>query len=554
MNRSPKNAMIGRFGGSIICASFILTMNATSSAQPAAPTAARAAGHPAAGVTPPKGNRNTLTSESAHQTRPQNNASNGTLRLQVQTLTDRLERLTAEMATLRRSIDSRPEVQRHIDQLEATMRQLREDLAGLRTRQADMERRPRLLQPNPTSTTGWRFGYHNGPWFQAQHNRFRLHFKGFSVMGYRMDAVAANSSSSEDVVASGRLTNKFQVKNARLGADGFILSRRFRYDVTLETASSAWINKVHLKKATISFLVPGDWLTITLGQQKTPDSFQELRSSAHLQLLDRSPATESFAQGYDVGLTMNFSEWRHRLVQQIGLFNGEGANPDSVDTNFIYVLRLGIQPMGPLPHSEDDLTRSSHPKLWIGTSFVLTPHPSMTDNSTHARVYRPSAELAFLWKGFNLQSEFFYRIVQHAKDSSTGKDSATKKYAGVYAQTGYIFNHDIQIAARYTAMQIFPTPNMNWSNPGASGWSWTPTALHFTDDIVDTASYQPPTWIHKVTAAVMVDFWEHHLRLALIYSWEKDDDLTIVENTAPYGDAHVSYQVHTVRLLARLAL
>jgi len=548
MYRIQRNATIlGRLVGATVCASFILAASClTAWAQPAPrPTS------------PTAGPSKTTTARSGQQAQPSKSLSNGTLRLQVQTLFDRLSRLTAEMATLRRSIDSRPEVQRHIDRLEATMKQLREDLAGLRIRQADLARRPSVLQPSAAATTEWRFGYHNGPWFQAPKHRFRLHFKGFSVMGYRMDAVDTTNPSSEDVVASGLLTNKFQVKHARVGADGFILSRRFRYDVTLETASSAWINKVHLKKAALSFLVPGDWLTITLGQQKMPDSFQELRSTAHLQLLDRSPATESFAQGYDVGLTMNFSEWHHWLVQQIGVFNGEGENPMSVDTHFVYVLRLGIQPMGHLPHSEEDLARRSHPKLWIGTSFVLDPHPSMTDQSTHAKVYRPAVELAFLWKGFNLQSEFFYRIVQHATDTSTGKDTATKKYAGVYAQTGYVFGHGIQVAARYTAMQIFPSVSMDWWSTPQLYWSWIPTALHFTDDNEQgDFLYDPPKWIHQVTAAVMVDFWEHHLRLALIYSWEKDDDLTIINNneTYYYWGAHVSRQVHTVRLLARLAL
>jgi len=79
------------------------------------------------------------------------------------------------------------------------------------------------------------------------------------------------------------------------------------------------------------------------GQFKVPFSREELTSSSELQLVERSIVNEEFALGRDRG-TAIYGVLGNYIVYGAGVFNGDGRNGSSADSNLLYAGRIMLTP------------------------------------------------------------------------------------------------------------------------------------------------------------------------------------------------------------------
>src|SRR5512133_802514 len=128
----------------------------------------------------------------------------------------------------------------------------------------------------------------------------------------------------------------FDVRRARLDVRGSFTSY-FGYGLMLDFASSPKLLDAYAE------FKPYDYLVLTLGQTKVPFSLENLTSDNKLDLPDRSQVVEALVSrgkdvignhnGRDVGFQAagNILKNGNRFIfdYAIGVFNGNGINPDS---------------------------------------------------------------------------------------------------------------------------------------------------------------------------------------------------------------------------------
>jgi hypothetical protein len=469
------------------------------------------------------------------------------LQLQVQALQEQISRLEQNLKGATRAAGLNQAVLQKMDRLKAKIEALSEEIAATRTRLGDIERK----KTTPIDTTakaavgGWQSGYHNGYYWQSPAGKFKLKIDGYIIAGYDFLLVGPRSGDLRPLDPYGWPDRHgFAVHNARPGLSGHILTPKLRYKLRLEMASKPRLTHAYLSYNPLSFL------TITGGQMKVCDSWQSLRSSGRLQLADRSVATQGFASGYDAGLRVTFREWKKRLFQQIGVYSGSGRNLPNENVALHYVLRAGIQPLGPVPLTEDDALGSVSPKLHFALSAGYNKLPAGDlDGDTvvdDKQVFHFGAEGAFFWKGLSVSSEFFYRLEDHtdAVDETCPQhylDTHTKcarfqKFWGVYGQAGYYVWRKLQLSGRYAYAQL----STGSYHPESQSWkrSWTsPQAL----------SGLHPETIHEATGGVSYDLYRYNIRLGLYYTWYWERGYRLDEDH-PSESRHL----HWIRVQTRL--
>ena len=465
---------------------------------------------------------------------------------QIQSLEERLAAVRAELDRLRHVADTRPELLSRLDRLEAVARKLREDLDALRLRQADVERDRNLVAKamEEQRSRSWDIGYHGGVRFRSPGRRFSLKIKGFMVGRYRLGAVQTSDATADP--EDGLDENGFALVHARLNLSGHVFTPKLRYAIQTELAG-----KPHLRKAAL-FIQPWSFLTLAIGQLKAPDSRQYLVSTSRLQLVDRGRAVKGFAHGYDVGITADFAFLHRALVLQVGLFNGAGANTVNDDTDLLYVLRVGTEPLGRVPKTEDDLARSVRPKIWIGGSakFQKVDMGDLDGDGAmdKKQFYSLGAEAALYWRGFNLQTEFFAAIGRHEVDLCPTSYPASNRdcnkvdtHYGAYVQTGYVFSHGLQVSGRFSYAQVF---DEGWSGDAASG-TWKQSF----GSLLPTPEGYRLDHVYEATGGLLYDPWGYHLRLGLIYSFQHESFLSNADSAQPKW---LSRNLHLASLVARV--
>ena len=480
---------------------------------------------------------------------PRSNAqttSTDALARQVQSLEERLAAMNAELERLRHQAATRPELLGRLDRLEALARKLREDLDALRIRQADVERdRAQVTEALEKHKSGsWRFGYKGGFQMQSPADHFSLKVKGFIVGRYTLGAVQTSDATADP--EDGVDENSFELVHAKFKFMGHVWTPKLSYAFEVETAKSPKVKKAFFK------IQPWSFWSVTIGQHKVMDSRDILSSTARLQLVDRSRAVKNFAHGYDVGVSTTVSFWKQAFLAQFGIFNGSGENVPNDDKRLLYVLRLGTAPLGPVPNIEEDAEISAHPKLWLGTSAefnrVDVGDLDGDGKMDEKQVYTLGAEAAFYWKGFNFESEFFAAIGHHTvKDCPTSYPVTNRECNkidtsyGAYAQVGYILGRGFQLAGRFSYTEVYDN---GWSGDLTTG-TWKRTLK----PIMKGPKGYRLDHLYEATAGLLYDPWSYHLRLGLIYSYQRESFLS---DESSVGPTTMDRNVHLASLVARV--
>lgn len=301
----------------------------------------------------------------------------------------------------------------------------------------------------------------------------------------------------------------FLIRRARLKFGGFLYSPNVMYKVELSLSSNDLKSSKDFKEAGGSTKVILDavlkWrfyksksgkqsLTLWAGQTKLPGNRQRLVSSQAMQLVDRSQVNSIFNIDRDIGVHLHGQfQAGSVVIRPIFAFTkGEGRNIISNNIGgFSYTGKVEILPMGLFTgkgdYFEADLKREQKPKLSIaasatynegaprdkqtGTFLIDTAGEYMTNN-----LFTFLGDVMFKYKGFSLLAEGAYKQILLKSGQSLSVTDSTivsadgKSYQtgwGISAQAGYLFKHNIELAARYSHV----VPDWNKSFTGANEYT-----------------------------------------------------------------------------------
>jgi phosphate-selective porin OprO/OprP len=224
-----------------------------------------------------------------------------------------------------------------------------------------------------------------------------------------------------------------------------------------------------------------------LGQSKVPFNREELTSSSELQLVDRSIVNDEFKYGRDRGVGA-YGLLANMVTYGFGVYNGDGRNGTSTDSNLLYVGRIQFNPCcGKLKYSsggsfpiggayklEPMNFTEREPILAFGVAGATLPGLNIAqktpDNSElrarmnelglqFANVSSISADASFKYQIFSFTGEYDGRWIKPngANADAIFPASVADTYydQGFEAQAGiFLIPHVLELAGRYAYIRF----------------------------------------------------------------------------------------------------
>lgn len=290
-------------------------------------------------------------------------------------------------------------------------------------------------------------------------------------------------------------TDKTMIRRFRLKFAGFAYDPKFEYKIELALANRD--QRVAVKNtndganvvldAIIKWHFAHNW-QLWFGQTKLPGNRERVISSQQLQFVDRSNVNSRYTLDRDQGIQVRH---KHKVgigeLREIGSISlGDGRNViDSNSGGYDYTLRAEYLPFGSFKSKGDyfgaDVLREPTPKLSIGVSYDYNDGASksrgqlgdyMESNSSLESVF---IDLMFKYRGFSVMSEYVDKQVaagpafgiEHGSRTSDNPAGDILFYytgTGFNVQSGYVFNNNFEVAARYTTVNpVFYNDNKQYT-------------------------------------------------------------------------------------------
>ncbi|MEQ9619684.1 MAG: porin [Deltaproteobacteria bacterium] len=223
------------------------------------------------------------------------------------------------------------------EQIEELKRKIERLEAG---RAADDEKVKEVVVKQEESGDAWydklRAQYKKGLTFESDDGNFMMRMRIFGQFQLSVD-----DTDGEDTATN------FDVRRLRIKWDGHAFRPWFLYTVQIETVEDPILLDAYFDVAYYTKFVP------RVGQFKVPFNREELTSSASLQFPERSIVNSEFTYGRDRGATLN-GVLGNYVTYGAGIFNGDGINGTSVDSNLLYAGRVQFGYGGELEYSGDE--------------------------------------------------------------------------------------------------------------------------------------------------------------------------------------------------------
>ncbi|MDP3278413.1 MAG: porin [Deltaproteobacteria bacterium] len=257
---------------------------------------------------------------------------------------------------------------------------------------------------------------------------------------------------------------EFNLRRARILMQGHALTPRFQYYIQLGVSPQDMEADllIPLRDASLNYAFH-DAIALRVGQMKVPFNRQRVISSSAQQFVDRSLANVELNLDRDIGLQFHSIKLLGgRLGYQVGVFGGSGRNRPALDSRFLYVARVQVQPFGrfeDMDH-ECDFARGA-PRLSVAVGAAFN-HQSPRSGSTIGSTYRlgrydylhGEVDMLFKWRGFTMQAEGLIRVADRPGTlgmAATGM--STIEYArsawGYMVQAAYMLPSQVEFGARW---------------------------------------------------------------------------------------------------------
>ncbi len=174
--------------------------------------------------------------------------------------------------------------------------------------------------------TKFRAAYDNGLRFQSEDGNYRMRFR---ILGQFQLSV---NDTDEELTST-----NFDVRRLRFLWDGNAFRQWLLYSVVLDASVDEILIDMYFTAAYKNEIAP------RVGQFKVPFYREFLTSSAGLQLVERSIVNREFSLDRDIGASIlgGLTSGYH-ISYLAGVFNGDGRNGTSVDSNLLYAGRIQL--------------------------------------------------------------------------------------------------------------------------------------------------------------------------------------------------------------------
>jgi len=257
---------------------------------------------------------------------------------------------------------TRAQIQDLKQQIEAIQRQNQQQIQQLQqqielmenARQADQEA---ITQMKEEEKDAWynkfKAQYNKGLTFQAG-DKFKMKFR-----------IRGQFRLTVDDPDDGLVSTNFSIPRLRLKWDGFAFKPWFLYTVQLNVNDDLDLRDMYFTAAYDNNIMP------RVGQWKVPFGRQELTSSSALQFINRSIVNDEFGYGRDRGVAlMGGLGPKYNFSYSGGVFNGDGRNGSSADSNLLYAGRIQFGIGG----ASDKAKFKANSSYATGSDYSITPN------------------------------------------------------------------------------------------------------------------------------------------------------------------------------------
>ena len=375
-----------------------------------------------------------------------------------------------------------------------------------------------------TKSSGGLVSYKEGKGFvfQTGDGRFETDIGGRVQVRYTLLDVDNGFSNAPGGVED---SQSIDIPRARFWAQGRIYYPGLTYMLQFDVVGSGGDL---LRDGYIDYLPIPD-IGIRGGQFKVPYVRQEMTSSGRQQFVDRSIATNALRLERMPGAMLYGTQLEQKIEYYLGAFNGTGRNKTSTDTSPAVATRVVVNPFGPMPYEESDVTYSDNPLAAIGGGYVynrvrgdeistratLDPNDdtrviaggTVSQQAPILRTVQPfyrtlddlgrvgvefnqfEVDAAFRWRGFSAAAEYFHAAIDSDRvvsEAPFGSDPGKFAAKGWYAQAGY-FLIPKKLEAAFRWSEFDPNDDVDHNDQreirGALGWYFSGHNLKLQGDV-----------------------------------------------------------------------
>ncbi|HLE26230.1 MAG TPA: porin [Thermodesulfobacteriota bacterium] len=287
----------------------------------------------------------------------------------------------------------------------------------------------------------------------------------------------------------------FRIRRLRFYWIGNAFRPWFEYyiQVSADNGSDLQIRDAYFNAAYEKVAIP------RVGQFKVPFNREELNSSSELQLVERSIVNEEFSLGRDIGPAL-YGLLGNYVTYGVGIFDGNGRNDVSTDSNLLYAGRIMLTPCcGELKYANSSFPiggdykiepnfGEDKPLIAFGVAAagmeglnidIKTPDASVDDRFeaigiTVGDFVQLTADANFKYKIFSIEGEYDARWI--SPDANQGVSTDTVFDQGFRLQSGvFLIPRLVEVAGRFSYIDFDASvPNIQGVDEPDNSWQITP--------------------------------------------------------------------------------
>ncbi len=277
-------------------------------------------------------------------------------------------------------------------------------------------------------------------------------------------------------------TSRFLIRRLRSIHKGHVYTPRLTYRVDLGFDRS----QAELTRAYLNYEILDDALNLRIGQGRPPQNREEITSYARLALVDRSVATDTFGDDFDIGVLLHNGYPDKGFEWHLGFYNGTSNElgyftQDSQYNPTVFVgaaiARVAYQFQDMKPYRQIDL-EGGPIRVSVGASGTFYPGFDRPDESAA----KAGADTMIKVHGLSANGSFYVSSVQSTEpDSGTFDQQAFA--TGGHGQLTYLIADLVAPSLRYS--QVTSQVEDSQVREFTGGLSVLPTGEHFFKISVD---------------------------------------------------------------------
>ena len=315
-------------------------------------------------------------------------------------------------------------------------------------------------------------GYDKGFFLESDDGNFEMKMKLRTQLQFAIDNVDNKETGDKNTATN------FNIRRFRIYWEGHAFRPWFNYlfQISADNNGNFVVRDAYVDAAYDTQIFP------RLGQFKVPFNREELTSSSELQLVDRSIVNDQFRYARDRGAGV-YGLLANMFTYGFGVFNGDGLNGTSVDSNLLYAGRIQFNPCcGKLKYgstSSFPITgayklepmnfKEKEPILAFGVAGATIPGLNIAQKTPDNSELKPrmdelgiqfadltsiTADVNFKYQIFSFTGEYDGRWINpngaNADATLPVSDIDTVYDQGFEAQAGiFLIPHVLELAGRY---------------------------------------------------------------------------------------------------------